>query len=211
MRNRDAKKVLKAYGKELFDSRVAYTEKYTEEETVKVSRNVNGYIFKKWAMRSVSVVLILFVCVISADALGIKLFNFSKDVNDDHDQYVSEQELSNGDGEIEFHQFTYIPDGYVLNRESERMVGIKEYFYNGPNGEDTLVIKESLAVNNTISIDNERCESKVVIIGEMETVVYDFFEEDAPDIYMIQDGDMVIIISTDAGLDEVKNIILGIK
>ena len=205
---REAKRILKAFGKEEGKARVEYVDSFLPEKTSFI-----GSISYRHSLRKAGIIVLLMVLImalaVSAYAAIMHYLNYTKTEHPDNDEYVSIFDNPNQNGtydDIAFYEPTYMPDGYELDSEKyDEDFQEREWHYIGENG-DNLTIKQ-VPAGIEFHIDNERSTASIENIGDTEVVIYSFEDEI---IVVFQYDKTLVIIDGYISLDEVKEIIKGI-
>ena len=203
---REAKKILKAYGKAEFRERVNYVDSFLPDKT-----SFAGAISYRHAMKRIGMITALLILVmalaVSVYAASMHILNYTKIVHDTNDEYRSNIETVDKVKDIEFYEPTYIPDRFVLDKaECDELFQEKTWIYTGPDNENLIISQLPDYVN--IYIDNERSESETFALGNLEGVLYDFRDEL---VCVIQYESTVITISGPVDRDELTQIIRGMN
>ena len=203
---REAKKILKAYGKAEFRARVNYVDSFLPDKT-----SFAGAISYRHAMKRIGMITALLILVmalaVSVYAASVHILNYTKIVHDTNDEYRSNNETVYKVKDIEFFEPTYIPDRFVLDKaECDELFQEKTWIYTGPDNETLIIMQHSDDVN--IHIDNERSESEAFTVDNLEGVLYDFRDEIA---CVIQYESTVITITGTIDREELINVIRGMN
>ena len=203
---REAKKILKAYGKAEFRARVNYVDSFLPDKT-----SFAGAISYRHAMKRIGMITALLILVmalaVSVYAASLHILNYTKIVHDTNDEYRSNIETVDKVKDIEFYEPTYIPDRFVLDKaECDELFQEKTWIYTGPDNETLIIMQHSDDVN--IHIDNERSESEAFTVDNLEGVLYDFRDEIA---CVIQYESTVITITGTIDREELINVIRGMN
>ena len=203
---REAKKILKAYGKAEFRARVNYVDSFLPDKT-----SFAGAISYRHAMKRIGMITALLILVmalaVSVYAASVHILNYTKIVHDTNDEYRSNNETVYKVKDIEFFEPTYIPDRFVLDKaECDELFQEKTWIYTGPDNETLIIMQHSDDVN--IHIDNERSESEAFAVDNLEGVLYDFRDEIA---CVIQYESTVITITGTIDREELINVIRGMN
>jgi hypothetical protein len=203
---REAKKILKAYGKAEFRERVNYVDSFLPDKTSFAGAISYRHAFKRLGMITALMILVMALAV-SVYAASMHILNYTKIVHDTNDEYRSNIETVDKVKDIEFFEPTYIPDRFVLDKaECDELFQEKTWIYTGPDNENLIISQLPDYVN--IYIDNERSESETFALGNLEGVLYDFRDEL---VCVIQYESTVITISGPVDRDELTQIIRGMN
>lgn len=206
MRNkRKAKRILRAFGKESYKARIAYVNSFLPEKSSYV-----GSISYRHALRRAVIVALILVMImalaVTAYAAVKHYMNYTKVVHPDNDEYVSNGEYDY-DVEASFFTPTYVPERYHLVNEYYDDISRQQIFeYEGENS-DRLVIMQCLD-REGFHVDNERSESKSIMVGNIEVIVYDFSDEL---LAVMQYGNNLITIAGIVDEGELEQIIDGMN
>jgi hypothetical protein len=203
---REAKKILKAYGKAEFRARVNYVDSFIPGKTSFAGAISYRHAFKRLGMITALMILVMALAV-SVYAASMHILNYTKIVHDTNDEYRSNIETVDKVKDIEFFEPTYIPDRFVLDKaEYDELFQEKTWIYTGPDNETLIIMQHSDDVN--IHIDNERSESEAFTVDNLEGVLYDFRDEIA---CVIQYESTVITITGTIDREELINVIRGMN
>lgn len=207
----EAKRILKAFGKAEFKSRVEYVDSYLPEKTSFWESISYRHAFRRAGMVAVLVILIMALGASTYAAVMYRL-NLTKTVDQMADRYVSEynDEDGNGlyDGEITYYEPSFIPSGFELISDTyDDVFKVREWSYKTSDGK-LLTIEEMPPGNAGYYIDNERSERSVLDISCIEVVVYEWEYELAS---IFQYEDMIFIIKGSISKDDLRSIIEGIN
>jgi len=211
---RKARKLLKAYGKELYNSRIEFMDSFTDKPTSFEEHIDIKLIFKRCVTAAAALTLVFSMCAVTANALGISLFNMDRTIHSDSDEYRIEEKAAanlqakDDNGNL-FYKPSYIPKGYEARDVVEMSSVSKMYIYS--DGEHFLTVDVSIAEASTISVDNERSTKTEDVIDGKQVIIYDFVDEEDGAIYLMQEGDMLITIKGVLSEEEFEKIIYGLK
>ena len=205
---REAKKILKAFGREEGKARIKYVESFLPEKTSFI-----GAISYRHTFRRIGIIVLLSILIlaltISAYAAIMHYLNYTKTVHPDNDEYVPTINNSNQNGifdDIEFYEPKYIPDGYVLySEEYDEDFQEREWHYENENG-DALVIRQG-PVGRDFHINNENCIQTIDNVSEIEVVIY---ENDNETTGVFQYEKTLIMVSGRINNNELKEIVKDI-
>lgn len=206
---REAKKILKAFGREEGRARIKYVESFLPEKISYVASISYRHTLRKMGLMILLVALILAFAV-STYAAVMHYLNYTKTVHSDNDEYISDSIQPNNYGafeeDIDFYTPTYIPNRYVLKFEKyDEDFYEKEWQYIDGVG-NVLRIKESPA-GRGFQIDNESGKQKSEIISDTEVIMYTFEDEI---IGVFQYEKTLVMIEGSISFDELKEIIKGV-
>lgn len=203
---REAKRILKAYGKAEFKARVDYVDSFLPDKTSFVGAISYRHALKRIGMITAILILVMALAV-SVYAASMHILNYTKIVHDTNDEYRSNNEISEQGTGIEFFEPSYIPDGYVIETvEHDVLLKEKSWIYIGPNNENLIILQHPDDAN--IYIDNERSRSEEFAVDNLEGVLYDFQDEI---VCVIQYGSTVITIIGPINRDELIKVIRGMN
>ncbi len=203
--DREAKKILRAFGKEAYKERVRYVDSFMPEK-VPFMRSISyRHAFRKAVTIALLAILIMALAV-SAYAAVMHYLNYTKIVHSDNDEYINND--PGGETEnIEFFEPTYVPPGYELEKyEYDEDIKEKIWLYFGPN-EESLIITQSIDLNG-IHIDNEETVKETITVGNLEGVKYSV-DDDV--LCLFQYENMIITIHGILNANEIAEIIKGMK
>lgn len=203
-RDREAKKILKAFGKEAYKERIKYVDSFMPEKTSFFGSISYRHTLRRVGMVALLVVLILALAV-SAYAAVMHYLNYTRIEHPTNDEYVANDNGSNE--EAVFYEPTYVPEGYELASEDyDELFDEREWKYINTSNE-ALIIRQSHKSYNLYA-DNERLTRETVIIDNIEAIIYDS-EGDKKCILQYDDTTITIIGSINN--DEVEQIIRGLN
>lgn len=208
---REAKKILKAYGKAAYQERVKYVDSFSEEKAAFLRKISYRRVMKRCMLVALILILTFSLLVIGANALGIKFLNLSIFETDTHSEITGNRGNKTADaGEVKFYKPDYIPKGYSLVEE-DGIEDIKMTYIYKNNKDEYLYINESVEDKFSHQIDNEDCEISTETILDMEVRVYRYKEPANSCIYIMKKGNLYIEISGNLKDDEMKKIIYSLK
>ena len=203
---REAKKILKAYGKAEFRARVNYVDSFLPDKTSFAGAISYRHAFKRIGMITALMILVMALAV-SVYAASMHILNYTKIAHDTNDEYRSNIGTVDKVKDIEFFEPTYVPDRYVIDTvEHDELLQEMTWIYTGPDNENLII--SQLPDYANIYIDNERSESEAFALGNLEGVLYDFRDEL---VCVIQYESTVITISGPVDRDELTQIIRGMN
>lgn len=203
--NREAKNILKAFGKEAYKERIKYVDSFMPEKTPFMKSISYRHTFRRVVTIALLVILIMALAV-SAYAAIIHYLNYTKIIHDNNDEYIINDTSGNTET-IKFYEPTFVPPGYTLELyDYDKDVKEKLWVFNGPNAEN-LIITQSIDLSG-FHIDNEETKSEIITVGNMEGVKYST-EDDV--ICIFQYDNMIITIHGKLETDEIVDIIKGMN
>lgn len=132
---------------------------------------------------------------------------FIEEVSEHFTKLSHSDETNDGEMIEEIYEFTYLPEGYVLERTMSNPL-LNKAIYCNSNG-DRIIIEQSELSNSRFFVDNEDC----VLILSVDT--YDVYHVLSGDFYtyLWNDGKYAILISSDVALPnkELISIVKGVK
>lgn len=207
---REAKKILKAFGKAELKARVEYVDSFLPEKASLWKSIIYRHAFRRAGMVAVLVILIVALGASTYAAVMHRL-NMTKTADQVADRYVSEYKDENGDGlydgEITYYEPTFIPSGFELISDTyDEIFKIREWSYETSDGK-MLTIEETPPGNAAYYFDNERSERYTLDVNGIEVEVYEWeYELDS----IFQYEDMIFIIKGSISKDDLRSIIEGI-
>ncbi len=200
--DREAKKILKAFGKEAYKERIKYVDSFLPEKTSFLGSISYRHTLRRVGMVALLVVLIMALAV-SAYAAVMHSLNYTRIEHPTNDEYVANDNGSNE--EAVFYEPTYVPEGYELESvECDDLFGDKDWIFRRS---DTEVLEISQMTKEThFNIDNEHNTFDKFTIEDVEAVVYKSADEA---ICIFQYNGTVIIISGSISTEEIDKIIRG--
>lgn len=163
---RQAKRILKRYGKAEYRARLDYIKGFLPEEPSYVGRISFRHLGKRCLVIALILTLTMSMAVVAASAFGIRLFGFNLFEYDDHTEITRNEEVM-PEGEARFYEPTYVPEGYELISEDGFEGQDKWFVYQNEEGE-YLYINQSVSDSFIANINNENCEIRKEIIDDME-------------------------------------------
>ena len=204
--DREAKRILKAFGREAYKERIKYVDSFLPEKTSFIKSINYRHTLRRVAMVALMVILIMALAV-SVYAAVMHYLNYTRVEHPTNDEYVPNSEATDTNPEGIFFEPTYVPEGYELESEDyDEIFDEKEWKYVKSDN-ITLVIRESHS-SSAFNIDNERSTRETITIDNYEVVTYDWGEEKN---YILQYDDTVITIIGSISSDEVGQIIRGLN
>lgn len=207
---REAKKILKAYGKAVYKERVKYVDSFSEEKIPSIRKISYRHMVKRGMIAVLVLILTFSLLVVGANALGIKLLNLSIFETDTHSEITGNQEGKAAAEGVKFYKPNYVPEGYSLVDED----GIKNiemnYIYKNTKDE-YLYIEESVEDKFISHINNEDCEISTETILDMEIRIYRYKEPAGSCTYIMKKENTYIEIHGNIQAAEMKKIIYNLK
>ena len=204
--NRQAKKILKLYGKTEYQARVIYVKGFLKEET-----SISGISWKHLGKQCLLIILILtltlalLLTVASAFGIGLPGFNFL-DWND-HTEITRNEEAAPAKN-TRFYEPSYIPKGYTLVNK-DKFSGVRtDRAYEDESG-NMLYIEQCKEDSFSSNIDNEDCVRDRTDIDGTEVMIYRYHNGSV--LYMMNRQGTVITIFGFVSEKEYRNIIDGLK
>lgn len=178
-------KILKLYAKELMNNRA---EAYNE--FMGIPRDEAKHFSFKHAMRVCLIAAIVLtlsfgLVVITANALGIKLFGFNMIETKTHTEITRNDDYQ---GEKKFYKPMYVPKGYE-EVDVDKEFDYVTYVYKNKNGDAIYV--ESDFGNGLGNVNNEACQIHTETILGYETKIYEY---DSGYSYWIFDKESICIL-----------------
>ncbi len=203
---REAKKILKAYGKAEFKARVDFVDSFFPNKTSFIGAINYRHTLKRIGMIAVLMILVMAMAV-SVYAASMYILNYTKVAHDTNDEYRSNNDTSGQKEDTMFFEPTYIPHGYVIKTvEYNEFSNEKTWIYTDPDNESLIIIQHPDYVN--FHIDNERSQSEAFAIDNLEGVLYDFRDEV---VCVIQYKSTVITIQSSIDREELIKLIRGMN
>ena len=207
---RQAKKILKLYGKALYASRMEYMNSFEPEAASFVHRIGYRRIMKRCVIVALILTLLFSMLVVGAGALGIKFFGFSLFETKTHTEISAGKEANPSDEKPQFYEPGFIPEGYTLVAKDNFADVDLSIVYE--NKQDVyLYIFQTIAEDPSTSIDNEECVITTEIIGEYEVYIYDYYDEAAGSVYLLKKHGTFISIQGVLSDRIMKQIILNLQ
>ena len=204
--DREAKKVLKAFGREAYKERIKYVDSFLPEKTSFI-RSINyRHTLRRVVMVAILVVLIMALAV-SVYAAVLHYLNYTRAEHNTTDEYIPNNDNTAPNQADIFFEPTYVPEGYELASVGyDELFDEREWQYINTSNE-ILIIRQSHK-NNNLYVDNERSTRETIIIDNIEAIIYDS-EGDKKCILQYDDTTITIIGSMNS--DEVEQIIRGLN
>ena len=207
---REAKKILKAFGKAELKARVEYVDSFLPEKASFWRSISYRHAFRRAGMVAVLVILIMALGASTYAAVMHRL-NLTKTADQVADRYESKYSDENGDGlydgETTYYEPSFIPSGFELVSDTyDDIFKIREWSYK-TSDDKVLTIEEMPPGNAGYYFDNERSERSILEINSIEVALYEWEYELAS---IFQYEDMIFIIKGSISKDDLKNIIEGI-
>lgn len=210
---REAKRILRAFGREEGKARIRYVDSFLPEKTSFI-----GSISYRHMLRRAAIVVVLMAMImalaVSAYAAVMHYLNYRKIEHQDNDEYLPIDDNAYQHetyDDISFLEPTYIPDDFSLkSEECDEVFKEKTWYYSGTHGK-TLEIMEYPAVWG-FHVDNERGTLSKETIEDTEVIIYSFSGGVAGFFQMsyFQYERMLISIAGDISIDELRMVIEGI-
>lgn len=207
---RQAKKILKLYGKALYASRLEYMNSFEPEASSFVQRLGYRRIMKRCVVIVVILTLLFSMLVVGAGALGIKFFGYSLFQTKTHTEISGGKEPSKTDEKPRFYEPGFIPEGYTLVSKDE-FAGVELSLVYGNEQGTFIHIGESISEDPSVSINNEDCVISTEVIGEHEVYIYDYYDEEAGSIYLLEIRGTFVTIKSNLSATIMKKIVLSFK
>ncbi len=204
--DREAKRVLKAFGKEAYKERIKYVDSFLPEKTSFIKSINYRHTLRRVAMVALMVILIMALAV-SVYAAVMHYLNYTRVEHPTNDKYVPNSEATDTNPEGIFFEPTYVSEGYELDSEKyDELFDEKEWQYIKSDSK-ILVIRESHS-NPYFNVDNERSDKDIINVGNIEVVVYN---SDGKKMCLFQYENTVINIIGQISNDEIEQIIRGLN
>ena len=207
---REAKRILKAFGKAELKARVEYVDSFLPEKTSFWRSISYRHAFRRAGMVAVLVILIMALGA-STYAAVLHRLNLTKTADSVADRYLSEYTNESGDGlydgEVTYYEPTFIPSGFELVSDTyDEIFKIREWSYKTSDNK-VLTIEEMPPGNAAYYFDNERSERSVLEINSIEVALYEWEYELAS---IFQYEDMTFIVKGSISKEDLRSIIEGI-
>ena len=168
--NFNANKILKTYGKAMFDSHVTYMDDATNDTPLAPSPSVPR---RRFSFRRVAIVcLVLILCfamaMVVCDALGIQIFNFNFDQKKDHAVLTSK---NTQDGE-KYYKPSFIVKGYHLDDVIDTGSALRDYSYEKGDSNVYYTVSETTSTKTRLYIDTEGYDHEKIVHGEYDVRLY---------------------------------------
>ena len=207
---REAKKVLKAYGKALYKSRIEYAASFSEEEEPLFCTTSYRHMMKRSLVIVLVLIMTLSLLVIGANALGIKFLNLS--FFEKNDRTVVTKNENTDDTQKSGHGFYkpgYIPPGYSFEGTDEFKDLTTTYSYINDDGEYLTIDQSKSDDDFHLTIDNEDCEIRQDTIEDMEVRIYKYHDTNLI-LVLLKKEDIYIQISGPISEKEARKIVQGL-
>ena len=204
--DREAKRILKAFGREAYKERIKYVDSFLPEKTSLIKSISYRHTLRRVAMVALLVVLIMALAV-SVYAAVMHYLNYNRVEHPTNDEYVPSNENTVPSSVDIFYEPTYVPEGYELDSENyDEIFDEKEWQYIR-TGNEVLIIRQSHS-NNNLYVDNERSTRETLIIDDIEAIIYD---SEGDKKCILQYNDTVITIIGSISSNEIRQIIKGLN
>jgi len=204
---RQAKKILRLYGKAEYRARIDYIKGFQSEAPSFVGHIGWKHLGRRCLMIALILTLTLALAVIAASAFGIQLFGFNLIEHSDHTEISRDEEVVL-EGEARFCEPGYIPEGYELLSEDGFGDQDKWYVYENEEGE-YLYIDQSVSDNFIANINNEECTRENKEVDGIEVLIYRY-NDGSGSIWMFVKDKLYCDINSLLPDDEVERIIRGL-
>ena len=205
---RQSKRILKAYGKALRKSRVAYM---TGIESTHETVNAFTYSRPRLHLRRVIIVVLIAIMMFSAtiivcDALGIHLFNFQIFNKIGHAILINQDK---NDGQS-FYRPKYVIRGYELDDVISPSDVMRTYSYKRKGENLYYTVDETVSKDTRIDVNTEDQEIEKLVYNEIEIRVFRDKKYGTITAYMLYDG-TYISISGNLTKQQIFKIIDGLE
>lgn len=208
---REAKKILKAYGKAMYKERIRYVDSFAMEKTPLIHRISYRHMMKRCMLVVLILILTFSILVIGANALGLKFLNLSFLEFKDHTEVTVEKGAEKTEGETKFYMPGYVPEGYELIAKDMFLDKELSYVYENAEG-IYLYIDQNISDSFSAKINNEDCEITTETIGDMEARFYRYYDRSGGGIQcLVRKGDILIDVYGLLKDKEIRKIILNLK
>lgn len=205
---RQAKKILKLYGKSEYQARIDYMKGFFPEEPSYVGRIEWKHLGKRCLMIAFILTLTLAVAVVVASAFGVQLFGFNLFEYSDHTEISRDKEVVI-EGETRFYKPTYVPEGYELINTDEFFDESIDHVYEDKQG-NYLYIEQSAADSLSANVNNEDCVRENKEVDGMEILVYRY-TDGSGSMWMFVKGKNYCDIYSILPDEEIEKIIKGLQ
>lgn len=203
---REAKKILKAFGKEAYNERIKYVDSFMPEQSSYVKSANYRFRLRRTVMVAIMVVLIMALAV-SVYAAVMYYLNYTKTEHLGNDEYSPQNQEPALNSESIFYEPTIIPEGYELKSvETNDIFKDKKWIYRGQENKQIVIWQGT--ERSVFYIDNEHSNSQTIMIGSIEAIIYDHENEITG---LMQYEDTVITVTGPISLTEFENIVRGLN
>ena len=181
---RQSKDILKAFGREVFDSHVRYVDSFQplHEGTAPAKFRWRRQTLRRTAYVCILVALLFAMTLAVCSALGIQIFNFHFEQKPGHSFLIRNDDE---DGQL-FFQPGYTAKGYHLAEVQDLAPGTRIYSYVNDEGVYYSITEEQDA-DATIDINTEDCDTERIIIGDLEVRMYYWHADGSSSAYFLKD------------------------
>lgn len=203
---RESSKILKEYGKRLFEAHASY---FNAEEQQSSSTPIFARSSRRIARRALVLcavlILVMALAVVICSAFGIQLFNYRFDYRDGH-IIITSLEAENG-------QHFYIPDyvvsGYTFDDVVESAEATRFYVFISEDGKSSYIVEEGFDNKTVIYADNDGYDESTIIYKEYELKVFKDKSSSFINVYL-EKGGTFISIQGDLSIEQIYTIIDGL-
>lgn len=200
---REANKILKEYGKRLFEAHSSYfNAEEQQSSSIPVYARSSRRIVRRALLLCAVLILVMALAVGICSAFGIQLFNYRFDYRDGH-VIITRLEAENG-------QHFYIPDyvvpGYTSDGVFESGSVTRFYVFTSEDGKSSYIVEEGFDNKTVIFADNDDYDENTIIYKEYELKV--FKDKSSPFINVyLEKGGTFISIQGDLSIEQIYTII----
>ena len=205
---RQAKRILKLYGKAEYEARAAYVKGFMTETPSYIGRISWKHLGKRCLMFALILILTFSMMVTVVGAFGFHLPGLSFSEWSDHTEIMRNEE-EEIEGEARLYEPTYIPEGYELIETDEFMDIRVDRVYQDAGGK-LLYIEQCQAEGFAANVNNEDCTRGTLDIDGNEVMAY-YYYDDGTSQYLVNIANTVITISGFIDDEECKRIVRGLK
>lgn len=201
---RKADKVLKLYARELMKKREADYDAFIGKTTPVYFKSSPKHFAKRCLLVAIVLTLSFALIIVSANALGIKLFGFDLFQKSNHTEFIPNEYSQ---GKLKYFKPQYIPKGFEEMESGSENPEQKSYVYSNDKDE-LLSIIESYSENPGINLNNENCNYYTEIVQEYEVHIYNY--EDGYSSWLFQKEGTFIMIYGPMEKGEFEKILIGL-
>lgn len=207
---REARKILKALGKAIYQERIHYVDTFVLENPSFFGRISYRHMMKRCLLVAVILILTFSMLVMGANALGIKFLNLSFLEFKDHTEVTVDKSAGETAEETRFYELGYVPEGYELIGKDGFLEQELSFVYENGEGVN-LYIDQSVSDTFSANLNNEDCEITTEVIGELEARVARYHNTEEGSSYLLRKGNIYIYIYGVLEDEEFRKIISALR
>lgn len=209
-----AEEILAAYGKALFESRVAYADAVLDERipdpsfyAEPVRKQVSHRRMLKRALILVAVlILALGTLVVSVDAVRLKVFNYVFQEHPGHTKLIPSDIEEPEERDMPDFQLGYVPEGYEMVNYDRDYSSLWVDYDNGKG--QYIHFSVDYAADINLSIDNDTFVREETRVGEYQAW---YFYDEKDCLIVWQTEEYVFMVSSDLGKEETMSMAESVR